>query len=87
MIWIINATIIAPYKVRVEFNDGLSGVVDFQKILTNDNRPVVRELLNINKFNSCKIENDTLCRENGVDFAPEYLYEKIKANTTNMANG
>jgi uncharacterized protein YkvS len=83
MIWVTNAKIIETYRVRIEFSDGLSGVIDFHNILAKDNRLVVRELLNMNKFNSCKVEYDTLCWENGVDFAPEYLYEKIKTNATN----
>jgi hypothetical protein len=86
MIWIVNAVITDAYRVQIEFNDGLSGVVDFRVILAKDNRPVVRELLDINKFNSCKVEHDTLCWENGVDFAPEYLYGKIKVNTTKKKN-
>jgi hypothetical protein len=80
MIWIISAIIIDKYKVQVEFSDGLSGVIDFQETLKNDNRLIVRELLDINKFNSCKVQYDTLCWENGVDFAPEYLYDKVRIN-------
>jgi hypothetical protein len=78
MIWIVNAKIAGVYKVKIEFNDGLSGIIDFRNILKNDHRFVVRELLDINKFSSCKVQYDTLCWENGVDFAPEYLYEQIK---------
>jgi hypothetical protein len=85
MIWVTNVAVIEAYRVRIEFSDGLSGVVDFRNILTKDKRAVVRELLNLNKFNSCKVEYDTLCWENGVDFAPEYLYEKIKVNVTNKS--
>ena len=81
MIWIVNANVTGTYQVKVEFNDGLSGVIDFHNILKNDHRLVVKELMDVDKFNSCKIQYDTLCWENGVDFAPEYLYEKIKANS------
>jgi hypothetical protein len=82
MIWIVNAKIVENYQVKIEFNNGLCGVIDFRNIFKNDHRPVVRELLDINKFNSCKVQYDTLCWENGVDFAPEYLYEKIEENNT-----
>ncbi|MDR2345139.1 MAG: DUF2442 domain-containing protein [Planctomycetaceae bacterium] len=44
----------------------------------------MKELLDINKFNSCKVQCDTLCWENGVDFVPEYLYEKIEENNTKI---
>jgi hypothetical protein len=46
--------------------------------LDNDHRQVIRDLLDLNKFKTVKVEIDTLCWDNGADFAPEYLYEKVK---------
>ena len=37
-----------------------------------------KDLLDLNIFNTVKVRLDTLCWDNGVDFAPEYLYEKIR---------
>ena len=67
------------YIVFVEFNDGFSGVINFKEELENDHREIIRELLNLELFNTVKLGLDTLCWDNGVDFAPEYLYEQIKA--------
>jgi hypothetical protein len=36
------------------------------------------QLLDKNKFQTVKVDYDTLVWENGVDFAPEYLHEKVK---------
>jgi hypothetical protein len=36
-------------------------------------------VVNLELFNTVKLGLDTLCWDNGVDFAPEYLYEQIKA--------
>jgi uncharacterized protein YkvS len=77
MIWVIRAELKDNYKVFVEFNDGTSGIIDFEDKLNNDHRQVIRDLLDLNKFKTVRVDLDTLCWDNGVDFAPEYLYEKI----------
>jgi len=64
------------YTVYVEFNDGHSGVIHFKEELEKDHREIIRELLDLEKFNTVKLEYHTLCWDNGVDFAPEYLYEQ-----------
>jgi len=77
MVWIVNAELKDDYNVFVEFNDGVSGIIDFKEKLHNDHRQIVRDLLDLNMFKTVKVEIDTLCWDNGVDFAPEYLYEKV----------
>jgi len=85
MIWIVKAELKDDYKVFIEFNDGVSGIIDFREKLNNDNRQVIKDLLDINKFKTVKLSLDTLCWDNGVDFAPEYLYEKIKEDKRKIA--
>jgi hypothetical protein len=78
MIWVINAgKANGMYEIQLEFNNGTKGVIDFKKILENDHRQIVRELLNIDEFNSFTVENDTICWKNGVDFCPDFLYEMM----------
>ena len=79
MVWVIKAELRGDYKIYIEFNDGLKGVIDFKNKLMTDHREIIRELLDTDKFNAIKVERDTLCWENGVDFAPEYLYEQVAA--------
>ena len=78
MVWVVRSELREEYKVFIEFNDGACGVIDFHDKLLNDHREVVRELLDLEKFKTLKTGLDTVCWDNGVDFAPEYLYEKIK---------
>jgi len=78
MIWVVKAELKGDYNIFVEFNDGASGIIDFEEKLNGDQRQIVRELLDLDKFKSAKVDLDTLCWDNGVDFAPEYLYDKIK---------
>ena len=79
MVWVIDAKKAnGMYEIQLEFNDGLKGVVDFKNVLENDHRVIIRELLNADFFNSFVVENDTVCWENGVDFAPEFLHEMLR---------
>jgi hypothetical protein len=76
--YVIKAELREDYKIYIEFNDGLSGIIDFKDKITTDHREIIRELVDKSKFNKIKVERHTLCWENGVDFAPEYLYDQIK---------
>ena len=76
--WVIKAELQENYVIYIEFNDGLKGVIDFKNKLMTDHREIIRELIDKDKFKAIKIERHTLCWENGVDFAPEYLYDQVK---------
>jgi len=78
MIHVIKAEIKNDYYIFVEFNDGTKGTIDFKKIIEEDHREVIRELLDKKIFNTVKVNLNTLCWNNEVDFAPEYLYEQIR---------
>jgi hypothetical protein len=79
MIWVVNAELRGDYKIFIEFNDGRKGIFDFRNKFETDHREIIRELIDREKFKTIKVERHTLCWDNGVDFAPEYLYEHIKA--------
>jgi hypothetical protein len=76
--YVIKAELRDGYRIYIEFNDGLGGTIDFKEKITTDHREIIRELVDKKKFNKIKVERHTLCWENGVDFAPEYLYDQIK---------
>jgi hypothetical protein len=82
---VIKVELLEDYKVFIEFNDGKSGTIDFKEKLTNDHRQIVRELLDLNIFRTVKVDMGTLCWDNGVDFAPEYLYEKLSLENKKVA--
>jgi uncharacterized protein YkvS len=77
MVLVVKAELRENYRVFIEFNDGVSGIIDFYDKLENDHRQIIRELLDMEKFKTLKTGLDTVCWDNGVDFAPEYLYEQI----------
>jgi hypothetical protein len=78
MIRVINAELKNDYKIYVEFSDGTKGIIDFKEILEEDHRAIIRELLNKDLFKTMKVDLHTLCWDNEVDFAPDYLYDRIK---------
>jgi hypothetical protein len=68
---------VADYKILLVFNNGVSGILDFENILKKDMRPFIRELLDSCVFSRCRLDLDTLSWENGADFAPEFLLEEL----------
>jgi hypothetical protein len=85
MVWVVKAELMDAYKVFVEFNDGINGIIDFKEKLSNDHRQIIKDLLDLNKFRTVRVDLDTLCWDNGVDFAPEYLYEIINKEKKKVA--
>ena len=80
MVRVINARLMNEYKIHIEFNNGTNGILDFKKIFEEDHREIVKDLLNEELFKTVKVYLNTLCWENEVDFAPDYLYEQIINN-------
>ena len=77
MLGVTKVVLEGDYTVKIEFNDGQSGLINFKPELEKDHRTIIRELLDLEKFKTVKIKFDTLSWDNGVDFAPEYLYEQM----------
>ena len=80
MVRVTTAKFINEYNIHIEFNDGTNGILNFKKILEEDHREIVKDLLNEELFKTVKVYLNTLCWENEVDFAPDYLYEQIIKN-------
>jgi Mg/Co/Ni transporter MgtE len=85
MVWVVKAELKDIYNVYVEFNDGVSGIINFKEKLENDHRQIIKELLDKNKFKTVKVDLDTLCWDNGVDFGGEYLYDIITSENKRVA--
>jgi len=78
MVHILKAEIINDYNISIEFNNGTKGTINFKNIFEDDHREIVKELLDKDLFKTVKINLNTLCWDNTVDFAPDYLIEKIE---------
>ena len=74
MVWIKDAEYVEDYKIHVTFSNGESGIIDLKEVIYNDKRPVFSELVDITKFRQFKVDFDTIVWKNGLDLAPEFLY-------------
>jgi len=85
MIHVVKAELKNDYKINIEFNNGIIGIIDFKEILEKDHREIIKELLDKNLFKTVKVKLNTLCWDNEVDFAPDYLYEQIELTKEKVA--
>jgi hypothetical protein len=79
MIYVIDASYVDGYRLRISFSDGREGIVDLRDTILEDNRPIFLELKELEKFKRFHVDLATVVWENGVDIAPEYLYEKLES--------
>lgn len=70
---VVSFEIVAPYTLRIEFDDATSQVIDFQPILEGE---LYRPLRDLVLFNQVKIDPEvhTLVWPNGADFDPATLH-------------
>jgi hypothetical protein len=73
--FVTDARYIKDYTVLISFKDGKKGEVDLSSELEGE---VFEPLKNIDYFKKFKIRGHTLSWDNGADFAPEFLYNKLK---------
>ncbi len=67
---------LSGYSYRIVFDDQTQADVDFTEFL--DAGPMFAPLREVGFFKSAKIEGGTIAWPNGVDIAPETLYEKCR---------
>ena len=77
MLVVTDATYINDYKIHLRFNDAREGIVDLQDTIQSDPRAIFRELEDPEKFKDFQVDMDTVVWKNGLDLAPEFLWERI----------
>lgn len=67
---------VRDYVIRLRFNDGAVGEIDLRDELVGE---VFEPLRDPEQFKQLYVDPDlqTVCWENGADFAPEFLYERM----------
>ena len=79
---VVRASHETAFRVRLTFNDGTEGSVDFAPWLSG---PVFEPLKRPAYFRKFFIDGGTVAWPNGADIAPETLYEAAQATRSNPA--
>lgn len=72
MLRVIDVDYIKDYQLKITSSDGITKIVDLRSYLTGE---VFGELIDLNKFIQYGLTRVTIEWANGVDLAPEFLYE------------
>ena len=78
LVWITKANYIQEYKIELEFNNNQKGIVDLKNYL---DKKIFQSLKNIENFKNFKLNSWTIEWENGADFSPEFLLDKINLSS------
>ena len=74
---VIDANFVDNYTLHIRFSDGSEGEVDFEHELDGEIFELLKDISYFRKF-TVNQELHTVVWPNGADFAPEFLYEKLK---------
>ncbi len=83
MLHITHAEYLVGHQVRLQFDDGFSGIADLAGRLTG---PIFQPLNDVEVFRQFVIVGHTLSWPNGADFAPEYLRELADSRRAEQTN-
>ena len=74
---VIEAQYVKGYTIKIRFADGVEGEVNLSDDLIGE---IFLPLKDISYFKNFIVDSElhTLVWPNGADFAPEFLYDKIK---------
>ncbi|MEW5800508.1 MAG: DUF2442 domain-containing protein [bacterium] len=79
--WDMNEVVKIEYKggdiYHIVFDNSASGDIDFSKYLIKGS--VFNALKNLELFKKARVEGGTIAWPNGVDIAPETIYEAIES--------
>jgi hypothetical protein len=73
---VVRAEYRGEFKIKLAFNDGVEGTIDFSDWLTG---PVFEPLRDPSYFARFFLEGGTVTWPNGADIAPETLHERASA--------
>ena len=74
---VIDANYVDNYILHICFSDGFEGEVDFENELDGEIFELLKDISYFRKF-TVNQELHTVVWPNGADFAPEFIYEKLK---------
>jgi hypothetical protein len=79
---VVRAEHAGGFRIRLWFNDGSEGTVDFGPWLTG---PIFEPLKSPAYFSQFFLDGGTVAWPNGADVAPETLYDAVRSTRSNQA--
>lgn len=74
----VNA--LPDFRLRVRFNDGLTGIVDLRNAIHSPRAGVFASLAEPAEFARVRVETGAVTWENGLDLAPDAMHAEIRAH-------
>ena len=83
---LVDMKYVSEYKIWLSFEDGIEGEVDLEDELWGE---VFEPLRRRARFKTVRLDKElnTICWEDGADFAPEFLYSKLVSKKMSSATG
>jgi hypothetical protein len=77
MVWVVDAKYVKGYQIWLRFNDNTEKTIDFKDKIFSEKRTFFTALKDIEYFKKVSFnkESDTIQWPNGLDIAPETLYD------------
>lgn len=77
---VVKVRALPDYRLDVEFDDGVAGVLDYRHVLWG---PVFEPLRDPDRWAEVGIDKEgVVCWPNGADLAPDTMYERLKSRST-----
>ena len=83
---LVDMKYVSGYKIWISFGDGIEGEIDLENELWGEVFEPLRKRVHFKAVRLDK-ELNTICWENGADFAPEFLYAKLAPMKMSSATG
>ena len=77
MHYVTKANYVDDYRIWLEFDDQRHGEIDLAHVICHDHRPIFFELADKEKFKRFRVDADTVVWDNGLDLAPDFLYQQL----------
>ena len=76
---VVDVRPVGGYRLVVTFADGTRGEVDLYRLVASDNAGVFEQLRDPAMFTRVGVAHGAVTWPNGVDLAPDAMYDEIKA--------
>jgi hypothetical protein len=77
---VTHVEIAGPFRLQVKFVDGLTGTVEMSGLIHSTHAGVFAALLDPTEFEQVGLVYGAVTWTNGLDLAPDAMYDEIKAN-------